>query len=158
MDTHEHVRDGGDLGFWRKNLLTRWQKLQALGRPGARPGLHSSRDGPRTAGEGGRRSRQDDVMTRDNDEEIPDFAAEYASPDMAPLTPRLAAHLWVAAGVLADTYRPRDAAPLLIEELPPIVGRVADAQWLDNFVSGFDALAARLGTGGFELVNLATCT
>jgi len=74
------------------------------------------------------------------------------------LTPRLAACLWLAAIDLAETYSDPRACPELLAQLPPIVGRVADEAWIAKFVACFDALAARVGHGGFESDLLAGCT
>ena len=93
------------------------------------------------------------------DDRVPDFAAVYglsSSADSVP--PRLAFALWVAAGVLADTYRDPRTWPQLLEHLPPIAGRLADSAWTASFVACFDALRERLGRGGYEPHELARCT
>lgn len=85
----------------------------------------------------------------------PDFASVYAGDAL--LTPRLAAHLWVAAVYLSDTYDENQHSETLREELPPIARRLADDAWLASFVSCFEALAVRLGTG-LASEQLASCT
>lgn len=84
-----------------------------------------------------------------------DFASVYA--DDAVLSPRLAAHLWVAAVYLSDTYGEDPQSEMLMEELPPIARRLADDAWLARFVSCFEALAVRLGAG-LASEQLASCT
>lgn len=86
----------------------------------------------------------------------PDFAAVYGADDL--LTPRLAAHLWGAAVFLSDTYREDPQSEMLRQELPPIAQRLADDAWIERFVSCFEALADRLGTGRSVGEQLASCT
>lgn len=85
----------------------------------------------------------------------PDFASLYAGD--AVLSPRLAAHLWVAAVYLSDTYGEDPQFEMLREELPPIARRLADDAWLARFVSCFETLAVRLGAG-LASEQLASCT
>ena len=85
----------------------------------------------------------------------PEFASIYAG--NAVLTPRLSAHLWVAAVYLSDTYGEDPQSEMLREELPPIARRLADDAWLARFVSCFEALAVRLGRG-LASEQLASCT
>ena len=90
-----------------------------------------------------------------SDADQPDFASVYAGD--AVLSPRLAAHLWVAAVYLSDTYGEDPQSEMLREELPPIARRLADDAWLARFVSCFEALAVRLGAG-LASEQLASCT
>jgi hypothetical protein len=90
-----------------------------------------------------------------SDTDLPDFASLYAGD--AVLTPRMAAHLWVAAVYLSDTYGEDPQSELLSAELPPIARRLADDAWLARFVSCFETLAVRLGTG-LVSEQLASCT
>lgn len=86
----------------------------------------------------------------------PDFATIYR--DDWPITPRMAAHLWSAALFIADTHRDGTQLDMLRDELPPVARRLTDDAWMRRFVSSFDALAARIATGGFASEQLASCT
>ena len=86
----------------------------------------------------------------------PDFAAIYGDYDI--LTPHLAAHLWGAALFLSDTYREDPHSEVLRQELPPVAQRLADEAWIERFVSCFETVADRLGTGRFVPEQLASCT
>lgn len=86
----------------------------------------------------------------------PDFASVYGDGDI--LAPRLAAHLWGAAVFLSDTYREDLHSEMLRQELPPIAQRLADDAWIERFVSCFESLAGRLGSGRFIPEQLASCT
>lgn len=88
---------------------------------------------------------------------VPDFASLYGGPDSA-LSPRLAAYLWAAAGVLSDTYRGPDGRETLVEDLPPLVARVADDAWYDRFAVCFDELEGRIAAGDGDGERLACCT
>jgi hypothetical protein len=90
------------------------------------------------------------------DEGQPDFAMIYGGD--APVTPRMAAHLWAAALFIADTYRDDEQLDLLRQQLPPVARRLTDDAWMRRFVSTFDALADRLASGRFASEQLASCT
>lgn len=90
-------------------------------------------------------------------DEVPDFASLYGDPTSI-LSPRLAAYLWAAAGVLSDTYRGPGGRKILVEDLPPLVARVADDAWYDRFLVCFEALEHRLADGGLDPESLACCT
>ena len=86
----------------------------------------------------------------------PDFAVIYGGD--APVTPRMAAHLWSGALFISDTYRDDDQLDLLRQQLPPVARRLTDDAWMRRFVSSFDALASRLASGRFASEQLASCT
>lgn len=96
-------------------------------------------------------------MTTKSSSPDPDFAAIYGDAD-GTLSPRMAFRLWTAALFLADTYRDPDEWALLIEELPPIVQRLADEVWITRFVDCFRTLADRLGRGHTDDTRLTSCT
>ncbi len=86
----------------------------------------------------------------------PDFGSLYG--EDGTLTPRLAAHLWGAAVFLSDTYHEDPHSDVLRHELPPIAQPLCDDVWIKRFVSCFEALVDRLGTGRFVSEQLASCT
>lgn len=96
-------------------------------------------------------------MSMGDADSVPDFAVLYPGADGL-VTPRLAACLWSAAGLLADTYEERSAWPDLRAALPAIVVRLVDDAWMAAFVVCFGLLADRLAAGGFGEAQLARCT
>lgn len=74
------------------------------------------------------------------------------------MSPRLAACLWAAAGVLSDTYRGPGGRSILVEDLPPVVARVADGSWYDRFLVCFETLEDRFASGSFDPETVACCT
>jgi len=78
------------------------------------------------------------AMTSDSagGEPVPDFAALYLPHvDGGGLSPRLAFYLWHCSVVLADTWRESlDDPAELLAQLPPIVGRLTDREWLARVV------------------------
>jgi len=101
--------------------------------------------------------RHDRRVTTGSAGEVPDFASLYGDRTSI-LSPRLAAFLWAAAGVLFDTYRGPGGRDMLVEDLPPLVARVADDAWYDRFLACFEALEHQLAVGSFEPEDLACCT
>lgn len=87
--------------------------------------------------------------------DAPDFARLYAGSG-CPMSPRMAARLWAAAVMLADTYE----GPLHLprRSLPPIAQRVVDEAWMEQFVSCFDSLALRFERGEVDATRISTCT
>lgn len=69
---------------------------------------------------------------------VPDFATIY-SWEGCPLTPRMAFYLWSIAQFLHDQWSDnvKDDPAFVLQELPPIVRRVADEVWLERFVQCF---------------------
>jgi hypothetical protein len=90
---------------------------------------------------------------------VPDFAAIY-SWERCPLTPRMAYYLWSIAQFLHDQWSDsvKDDPAFVLQELPPIVRRVADEVWLERFVQCFKDIENRLATGEFTYPGLAECT
>lgn len=101
--------------------------------------------------------RHDQTVTTGSAGEVPDFASLYGYPTTI-LSPRLAACLWAAAGILSDTYRGPGGRDILVEDLPPLVVRVADDAWYDRFLVCFETLERQLAVGGFDPESLACCT
>lgn len=86
----------------------------------------------------------------------PDFASVYGDDDA--LTPRLAAHLWGAAVILADTHFDGSQPDVLEQDLPPVARRLADDAWMRRFALCFGIIADRLARGGYASEQLASCT
>jgi hypothetical protein len=95
-------------------------------------------------------------MTADAPRDTPDFAQLYARAG-SPLSPRMAACLWAAAVMLANTYD-EGRWRLLTRHLPPIAQRLADEVWMERFVSCFETLANRLEVQDFDATRITTCT
>lgn len=90
--------------------------------------------------------------------DVPGFAVVYPASPVGFPTPRLAAYVWAAAGMLGEIYRRSEAWPGLVADLPRIVRRLVDDEWMASFVACFDALADRVACGGYESEQLARCT
>lgn len=88
---------------------------------------------------------------------VPDLALLYGHPDCI-LSPRMAFRLWRTALLLQATYGDEGMSESLLPELPPIARRLADDAWLARFIRCFGSLAERIGRGGFDPSETASCT